>query len=92
MLDLAVWTNKGMGGPGNGDCIRHTFYAKPSASPKVFHGQGAYPWRLKLVTLAEEVTRRMVNMDREHSVSQRVAVIEKFCTMMEDSLYNTSAR
>ena len=56
MLDLAVWIEKGTGEPGNGDKIRHTFYAKPSASPKVFHGKGAYPWRLKLITLAEEVT------------------------------------
>ena len=92
MLDLAVWTTRGAGGADGGDQIRHTFFSKPSASPKVFHGKGAYPWRLKLITLAEEVTRRMVNMDRGHTMDERLAVMNKFCTMMKDSHYNTKSR
>ena len=51
MLDLAVWTDEGRGQPNEGDRVRHTFYEKASASPKVFHAKGAYPWRNKILTL-----------------------------------------
>ena len=45
MLDLAVWVDRTLPEPEGACRVRHTFYAKPSSSPKVFHEWGAYPWR-----------------------------------------------
>ena len=62
MLDLCVWkeeiTKEGM----KGTRIRHSYYEKPSTSPTVFHGRGATSTRSKIVTLAEEVKRRLANI------------------------------
>ena len=67
MLDLKVWKEEGQNGA---NTIRHTFYDKDVASPLVFHSRGAHTWRSKLVTLAEEIRRRLKNMDRAHIVPQ----------------------
>ena len=37
--------------------IRHTFYQKVTTSPLVFYAQGAYGWKAKITTLAEELGR-----------------------------------
>ena len=75
MLDLKVW--KETAGDGN-ILIRHTFYEKEVTSPLVFHAKGAYTWRSKLVTLAEEVTRRLRNMDRVHERTEILEVLKRF--------------
>ena len=59
MLDIQVWVEEKEGF----DRIRHTFYQKPTTSPLVFHANGAHSWRSKIITLAEELRRRMLHMD-----------------------------
>ena len=64
MLDIQVWiqdtieedpaTPKGYRG---GIYIRHTYFEKDVTSPLVFNARGAYPWRAKLIILAEEAKR-----------------------------------
>ena len=61
MLDLLVWKESSQEGT---SIIRHTFHEKEVTSPLVIHAKGAHTWRSKLVTLAEEVRRRLCNMDR----------------------------
>ena len=41
----------------------------------MFHALGAYQWRNKIITLAEEMRRRMMNMDRAHTTAERAAVL-----------------
>ena len=75
MLDLKVWKEKDHGGQ---TVIRHTFYEKEVTSPIVFHARGAHTWRSKLVTLLEEVNRRLRNMDRKHPRKDVLEVLRKF--------------
>ena len=93
MLDLAVWMD---GAPDSNsetwDRIRHSYYEKPTTSPRVFHCNRAYPWRSKIITLAEETQRQMLNMDRAHSIEERAEVLNKFLQKMADSDYNAKAR
>ena len=69
MLDLAVWMDTMEGGAQK---VRHTFYEKPTSSPFVFHGRGAFAMRQKVVVLGEETKRRLLNQDRAHTVQERV--------------------
>ena len=64
MLDVAVWVETDREG---NSTVRHTYYEKPSTSPLVFHGRGACSTRQKIVVLAEEVKRRLLNMDPAHT-------------------------
>ena len=91
MLDLQVWKESGEG-PDSHVTIRHTFYEKPVTSPLVFHAQGAHAWRAKLVTLSEEVGRRMKNMDSKHTVQERVDVLGVFLQKLCDSNYDQNTR
>merc|ERR1711867_429748 len=60
MLDIQVWKEV----TEEDFCIvRHSFYQKPTTSPLVFHSGGAHAWRIKIVTLAEEMRRRLLHMD-----------------------------
>ena len=59
MLDVAVWVETDQGG---NPTVRHTYYEKPSTSPLVFHGRGACSVRQKIVVMAEEGKRRLLNM------------------------------
>ena len=75
MLDLKVWKEHSKEGFA---VIRHTYYEKEVTSPLVFHSKGAHPWRSKLVTLGEEVRRRMRNADRRHTKEEILMILEKF--------------
>ena len=88
MLDVSVWLDREEGYPR----VRHSFYEKPITSPLVFHGRGACASRQKIVTLAEEIKRRMLNMDTEHTKEERLTVIRKFIQKMVDSSYTTETR
>ena len=72
--------------------VRHSFYEKPITSPLVFHGRGACATRQKIVTLAEEIKRRMLNMDPLHSKEERIEIILKFSQKMVDSMYVPETR
>ena len=68
--------------------IRHTFYEKAVTAPTVFHSRAAYNWRSKLVTLSEEMRRRMRNMDADHKQEEVLEVARKFTIKMANSGYN----
>ena len=72
--------------------IRHTFYEKAVSAPTVFHSKAAYNWRSKLVTLSEEMRRRLRNMDTDHNTEEILAVTRKFCTKLANSGYNQQTR
>ena len=46
----------------------------------------------KIVTLAEEVKRRMSNMDRKHSKEERIEELKKFSQKMCDLAYTRENR
>ena len=48
--------------------------------------------RQKIVTLAEEVRRRMMNMDRQSTKKERLEVLRKFSQKLEDSSYSKDVR
>ena len=89
MLDVEVWKEPGNQG---GTVVRHSYYEKPSTCPLVFHGRGAVATRQKIVTLAEEARRRMMNMDRQSSREERLNVLRKFSQKLEDSGYSRDVR
>ena len=76
----------------NNPTVRHTYYEKPSTSPLVFHGKGACSARQKIVVLAEEVKRRLLNMDPAHTQDQRLEVQLKFSQKIADSGYQKEVR
>ena len=91
MLDICVWKErKRLEGPGT--VIRHSFYEKPTSSPTVFHGRGAISIKSKIVTLSEEIKRRMANMDRLHSKEERISELKIFSQKMCDSAYGKENR
>ena len=75
-----------------GTLIRHGFFEKPSASPTVFHRRGATSTRSKIITLAKEVKRRLINMDRTHGKKERKEELKKFSQKMVDSAYGKETR
>ena len=89
MLDVAVWLEVDQG---NCPKVRHTYYEKPSTSPLVFHGRGACAMRQKIIILAEEVKRRLLNMDPAHTQEQRLEVLLKFSQKVSDSGYLKEVR
>ena len=62
-LDFQVWAQE----METHTIIRHTTYQKATTSPLVFHASGAYGWKTNITTLAEELGRRLVNMDEYHT-------------------------
>ena len=88
MLDVSVWLDRKEGHPR----IRHSFFEKPITSPLVFHGRGACASRQKIVTLSEEIKRRMLNMDPVHTKEERLQIILKFSQKMVDSGYVSDTR
>ena len=68
-----------------GTRIRHGYYEKPSTSPTVFHGRGATSTRSKIITLAEEVKRRLSNMDRDTGKEGRLEEMKRFSQKLADS-------
>ena len=58
----------------------------------MFHAKAAYSDRSKIVTLAEELRRRLRNTDRAHKKEDLVVILEKFIGKMANSGYNVSSR
>ena len=88
MLDIQVWAEL----RGNHQVIRHTFFEKETASPLVFNASSAYGWKAKITTLAEELRRRLTNMDKLHNEEEMEAVVGKFLQKLTDSGYKNSHR
>lgn len=88
MLDIQVWLERK-----EGFCrIRHSFYQKPTTSPLVFHSEGAHSSKSKILTLSEELHRRLLNMDTYHSWDDQKEVIVDFIQKMCDSGYDHPTR
>ena len=60
-------------------------------APSVLQSKALYPWRNKIVTLAEELRRRYRNMGRYHSKEDTLNVVRPFLTKMATSVYNKAA-
>ena len=58
----------------------------------VFHANGAFAWKPKLTTMSEELRRRLLHMDREHTEAEKDDIVDDFLLKMCDSGYNHSAR
>ena len=88
MLDIQVWIEK----VEDYCVIRHSFYQKPSTSPLVFQAGGAHSWRSKIITLAEEMRRRLLHMDTRHSRQEQMEVMKDFLQKLCDSGYSHPTR
>ena len=88
MLDFQVWAQD----MGTHVIIRHTFYQKVTTSPLIFHAQGAYGMKAKITTLAEELRRRLTNMDDMHTEEEMEVVVSKSIQKLTDSGYKYSHR
>ena len=83
MLDIQVWAETS----GSHQTIRHTFFEKETASPLVFNANSAYGWKAKITTLAEELRRRLTNMDELHTEEEMEKEVERFVQKLTDSGY-----
>ena len=95
MLDLAVWatTEKDCSKiEGTREVICHSFYEKDCVSRKVIEFKSAIQHRSKIVSLSQEVKRRMTNTDRKVSIQERIEIIEKFAYKMYCSSYPEHVR
>ena len=72
--------------------LRHTYYEKEITTPLVFHSARAQSWRSKLVTLLEEMMRRLLNMDVYHFIEEKEKVLTHFLQKLADSGYTHPAR
>ena len=72
--------------------IRYSYYEKPVTTPIVFHTRGGYAWRSKIVILAEEGKRRLMNRDSIHTEQETVLIMKKFIQKMSDSGYDYATR
>ena len=78
-VDIKVWKEDGA------SCaikIRQSFSEKEVTLPLVFHSKERHTLRLKLVTLSEEVRRRLRNKERDHTKPQVEEILVKFCQKM----------
>ena len=85
MLDVCVWKEEVNREGMKGTRIRHGYYEKPSTSPTVFHGRGATSTRSKIVTLAEEIKRRLANLDTYSGKEERLVEMKRFSQKLADS-------
>ena len=90
MLDLQVWVvhpSKDEDGLG-ADLVCWMFFEKTSASSKVLRASSAYTWRNKLVTMANEVFRRMRNSSRQLTLKTKLGLMTTFTDKMRNSGYS----
>ena len=95
MLDLQVWktrTSDGTRDQGYREEIHHEFYQKACSSTLVIMKESAMPERSKIVTLSQEVVRRMRNTGRAEPVESRAEILSDLMLKMKDSGYNISSR
>ena len=81
VLDLQVWVKHPSPGTPEDqqhDVIGWCFYEKMTASNRVLRASSAYNWRNKLVTLNQEVFRRMRNCTRQLTVVARSDILKTY--------------
>ena len=72
MLDFCTWKEETKMSNGKTKRrIKHGFYQKPMASKMVMMKNSTQPMRLKIVTLTQELIRRMKNTGRSTSLEYR---------------------
>ena len=63
-----------------------------TASPLVFNAGSAYGLKAKITTLAEELGRRLVNIDQQHTEEEITEVVQDYIQKLMDSGYNHNQR
>ena len=92
VLDLAVWVETREEVVGQGARIRYTFSDKEVLAPTVFHTKAAYTWKAKIVTLAEEMRRKLRNLDEYHLEEEIEEVASIYAREMVDPGYSQKTR
>ena len=81
-LDFTIWQDK------NGK-LNHGYYQKDMKTPYLIMARSAAPQRQKIQILANELTRRMLNVNKEENGQQEYnKVIDKFTHEAKNSGYN----
>ena len=91
-LDLQLWVHhpqheeQGLGA----DTLAWSFYEKSTSSSKVMRATSAFTWRCKLVTMSNEVVRRMRNSTRQLTLEARLSIMSTFIDKLRSSGYARS--
>ena len=78
--DLKIWVSE------DNKCL-YTFFEKPTATNQVIHKESAMPENMRVSTLNQEVTRRMLNTSELLDDGVRCRVLDDFCMKMGNSGY-----
>ena len=95
MLDIACWreTVQDRTRPGGKkQVVSHSFYEKACVSPKVLEYESALPIKIKIVTLTQEILRRMRNSSRREPISYKVELLDSFMVKLMKSGYPVDVR
>ena len=90
MLDFACWgttTKDCSRTSGTKQVVSHAFYEKKCVSSKVLEYGSALPLKTKIITLTQEILRRMRNTARREPVTSRVDILNTFFMKMTKSGY-----
>ena len=90
VLDLQVWVKHPAPGTPKDqqhDVVGWCFYEKMTASNRVLRASSAYNWHNKLVTLNQEVFRRMRNCTRQLTVVARSDILKTYVAKLRRSGY-----
>ena len=79
-LDLKIWVND------DNKCL-YTFFEKPTATIQVIHKDSGMHENMRVLTLNQEVTRRMLNTSELLDDGVRCRVLDDFCNKMGNSGY-----
>ena len=74
MLNLEVWMDRREDGSMR---VIYSFFKKEMVAPTVFHAMGAHGWRSKIVTMTDELRRRLLKMDRKKQSGGEMDICEK---------------
>ena len=81
-LDFTIWQDK------NGR-LNHSYYQKAMKTPYIVMARSAAPQQQKIQVLSNEVTRRLLNINKKENTQQEYnAVVDKFCQEAKNSGYN----
>ena len=69
--------------------MRHLFYEKPTMSPTLFHALYAYQWRSRWVIMSEELRRRLIHIDYNHTREEVLMVVIRLLQKIEDNGYKS---
>lgn len=87
ILYFCTWTEYSNGLKRN--IVKHKFYDKPVSRTMVIMNTFFQSHRLKMVTLSQEVNRRMRNTDQDVNIETRAYILKKFKVNMIKSGYKS---